>query len=110
MSVAHWATLGTNISASLLRDNLYRRAVPIFFREVEAETAMGGLLPATVERQGDVAMTRLSGARPVREHAKVLGASIVGTVVEYYDFYIYGVAAAIYFGVDRRAKRTPLWG
>lgn len=43
-------------------------------------------------------MTQLSGARPVREHAKVLGASIVGTVVEYYDFYIYGVAAAMYFG------------
>ncbi len=35
---------------------------------------------------------------PVRAHARVLTASLVGTAVEFYDFYIYATAAALVFG------------
>lgn len=33
-----------------------------------------------------------------RQHARVLTASLVGTAVEFYDFYIYATAAALVFG------------
>lgn len=36
--------------------------------------------------------------QPLREHRRALAASIVGTAVEYYDFYLYGYAAALVFG------------
>ena len=35
---------------------------------------------------------------PVRTHARVLAASLVGTAVEFYDFYIFGTAAALVIG------------
>ncbi len=35
---------------------------------------------------------------PVRRHARVLTASLVGTAVEFYDFYIYATAAALVIG------------
>src|SRR5260221_8308840 len=35
---------------------------------------------------------------PMRTHARVLVASMAGTAVEFYDFYIYGTAAALVFG------------
>ena len=35
---------------------------------------------------------------PIRQHARILSASMVGTAVEFYDFYIYGTAAALVFG------------
>lgn len=35
---------------------------------------------------------------PIRVHSRVLMASLVGTAVEYYDFFIYGTAAALVFG------------
>ncbi len=35
---------------------------------------------------------------PYREHRRILTASLVGTAVEFYDFYIYGTAAALVFG------------
>jgi len=35
---------------------------------------------------------------PLRRHARVLIASLVGTAVEYYDFFIYATAAALVFG------------
>ena len=35
---------------------------------------------------------------PLRQHARVLFASMIGTAVEFYDFYIYGTAAALVFG------------
>jgi MFS family permease len=37
-------------------------------------------------------------SQPLHEHRRVLTASIVGTAVEYYDFYLYGYAAALVFG------------
>ena len=37
-------------------------------------------------------------AKPLLAHRRILAASIVGTAVEYYDFYLYGVAAALVFG------------
>ena len=35
---------------------------------------------------------------PYRAHRRLLTASLVGTAVEFYDFYIYGTAAALVFG------------
>jgi MFS family permease len=35
---------------------------------------------------------------PVRQHARVLTASLAGTAVEFFDFYIFGTAAALVFG------------
>ena len=35
---------------------------------------------------------------PLRQHARVLTASLVGTAVEFFDFYIFGTAAALVFG------------
>ncbi len=35
---------------------------------------------------------------PYRQHRRILTASLVGTAVEFYDFYIYGTAAALVFG------------
>ncbi|WP_283419395.1 MFS transporter [Sphingopyxis sp. Geo48] len=35
---------------------------------------------------------------PYRTHRRILTASLVGTAVEFYDFYIYGTAAALVFG------------
>ena len=35
---------------------------------------------------------------PYRAQARILTASLVGTAVEFYDFYIYGTAAALVFG------------
>ncbi|MCZ8324141.1 MAG: MFS transporter [Sphingomonadaceae bacterium] len=35
---------------------------------------------------------------PIRQHARILTASLVGTAVEFYDFYIYATAAALVFG------------
>ncbi|MDE2596840.1 MAG: MFS transporter [Sphingomonadales bacterium] len=36
--------------------------------------------------------------QPIRDNARVLTASLVGTAVEYYDFLIYATAAALFFG------------
>ncbi|MEO0033186.1 MAG: hypothetical protein RIS94_2944 [Pseudomonadota bacterium] len=35
---------------------------------------------------------------PIRTHARVLTASLVGTAVEFYDFYVYATAAALVIG------------
>ena len=35
---------------------------------------------------------------PFRQHSRILIASLVGTAVEFYDFYIYATAAALVFG------------
>lgn len=35
---------------------------------------------------------------PYRQHRRILVASLVGTAVEFYDFYIYATAAALIFG------------
>lgn len=43
-------------------------------------------------------MERRSGTHPLRANARVLFASMAGTAVEYYDFYIYATAAALFFG------------
>ncbi len=36
--------------------------------------------------------------QPIRDNARILTASLVGTAVEFYDFYIYATAAALVFG------------
>lgn len=35
---------------------------------------------------------------PLQEHRRVLAASMIGTAIEYYDFFIFGTAAALFFG------------
>ena len=37
-------------------------------------------------------------AHPLRANARILSAALVGTAVEFYDFYIYATAAALVFG------------
>ncbi|MDE2596660.1 MAG: MFS transporter [Sphingomonadales bacterium] len=39
-----------------------------------------------------------SGPHPIRQHARILTAALVGTAVEFYDFYVYATAAALVFG------------
>lgn len=39
-----------------------------------------------------------SAAHPIRQHARILTASLVGTAVEFYDFYVYATAAALVIG------------
>ncbi|MCK9542010.1 MAG: MFS transporter [Novosphingobium sp.] len=39
-----------------------------------------------------------SGPHPLRANSRVLAAALVGTAVEFYDFYIYATAAALVFG------------
>lgn len=49
---------------------------------------------------GGAAGTAVSGSRlpSAQERRKVLAASMVGTAIEWYDFFIYGSAAALIFG------------
>ena len=44
---------------------------------------------------------------PYLEHARVLAAALVGTIVEYYDWYLYGFAAALVFGPLFFASSPP---
>ena len=37
-------------------------------------------------------------ASPIKAHRRILAASLIGTSVEFYDFYIYATAAALVFG------------
>ena len=39
-----------------------------------------------------------SSPHPIRSNARILSAALVGTAVEFYDFYIYATAAALVFG------------
>ena len=42
---------------------------------------------------------------PYRKHRRILTASLVGTAVEFYDFYIYGTAAAQAFNSYSSSER-----
>ncbi|MFS0735177.1 MFS transporter [Microbacterium sp. 1P10UB] len=62
-------------------------------------------------------MTRIDEARPSRSKksladnpAKVSVASMIGTAVEAYDFFIYGTAAAAYFGTVFFHSENPIVG
>ncbi len=44
---------------------------------------------------------------PIRQHARVLTASLAGTAVEFYDFYIYATAAALVFGPLFFPEQSP---
>ena len=43
-------------------------------------------------------MSAVGDARPRQTTARVLLASLIGTTVEFYDFYIYATAASLIFG------------
>lgn len=47
---------------------------------------------------GQTGTAKTSGLQVYRQHSRVLTASLVGTAVEFYDFYIYATAAALVFG------------
>jgi hypothetical protein len=40
----------------------------------------------------------MPNAQPAASHRRILLASLVGTAVEFYDFYIYATAASLVFG------------
>jgi len=40
----------------------------------------------------------MNAPHPLKEHRRILAASLVGTAVEFYDFYIYATAAALVIG------------
>src|SRR5579862_9040301 len=40
----------------------------------------------------------MTGLAAMRAHRRVLAASLIGTAVEFYDFYIYATATALVFG------------
>lgn len=44
---------------------------------------------------------------PIRQHARILTASLAGTAVEFYDFYIYATAAALVFGPLFFPEQSP---
>ena len=54
--------------------------------------------PTTGQTTRELPETRASGAGPLRANARVLTAALVGTSVEFYDFYLYVTAAALVFG------------
>lgn len=58
----------------------------------ESPASPGGRIPTAAERR------------------KVLGASFVGTAIEWYDFFIYGAAAALIFGPQFFPTEDPLAG
>lgn len=45
---------------------------------------------------------------PIRQHARILTAALVGTTVEFFDFYIFGTAAALVFGPTFFPTASPL--
>lgn len=49
-----------------------------------------------------------TGFGPIRRNARVLLAAMVGTSVEFYDFYIFGTAAALVFGPMFFPKADPV--
>ena len=55
-----------------------------------------------------------AGARPRSSLRKVVAASMIGTTIEWYDFFLYGSAAALVFGKlffpeGRPADRDACW-
>ncbi|MDE2411935.1 MAG: MFS transporter [Sphingomonadales bacterium] len=44
---------------------------------------------------------------PLRQHARVLSASLTGTAVEFYDFYVFATATALVFGEMFFPKSSP---
>ncbi|MCQ2001546.1 MFS transporter [Arthrobacter zhaoxinii] len=60
--------------------------------------------PASASGTGHTALP------PAKERKQVLGASLVGTAIEWYDFFIYGSAAALVFGPQFFPTDNPLAG
>lgn len=62
-------------------------------------------------RAGDDARRSENSRLPsVKERKKVLTASLVGTAIEWYDFFIYGSAAALIFAPQFFPSENPLAG
>lgn len=54
--------------------------------------------------------SQTASAPTAKERRRVLGASLLGTAVEWYDFFIYGSAAALIFGPQFFPTEDPLAG
>jgi MFS family permease len=52
----------------------------------------------------------IAGARPRSSLRQVIVASLIGTTIEWYDFFLYGTAAALVFGKLFFPKSDPLTG
>src|SRR5690606_36940271 len=62
------------------------------------ETAKGMCMSAASAGEGAVMENKAGAEPPANPVRRVLGASLTGTAVEFYDFYIYATAAALVFG------------
>jgi metabolite-proton symporter len=55
-------------------------------------------------------MTAVAAAGPTRPLKRVIAASLIGTTIEWYDFFLYGTAAALVFNKVFFPKSDPLVG
>ncbi|MDH6280770.1 MFS transporter [Prescottella agglutinans] len=58
----------------------------------------------------DVRVASPAAGPTARERRKVLGASFIGTAIEWYDFFLYGAAASLIFGPQFFPSQNPLTG
>jgi metabolite-proton symporter len=57
-----------------------------------------------------MALAKTAGARPRSSLRQVIVASLIGTTIEWYDFFLYGTAAALVFGKLFFPSSDPLTG
>ena len=61
-----------------------------------------GTVDTAVPWEGKHEQTNGAWFKPSEQHEKIAVASMIGTLIEFYDFLIYGTAAALVFAKDTR--------